>query len=100
MEIEQNDQVEISEEQKDNGGKGIKPLLILITVLLLINLVINFGLFEPKYETISVDCRNVDSYASEGWRIVTGYSYELGNTYSGYTVYRDCIMERRASLFN
>ena len=96
------DQINNIEENKKGGNYGSKVtnlLLIIIALLLLINSLINFGYIERKYETITVDCRDVKNYAADNWRIVTAYSYSTGSSFLGFTVYNQCIMERAISLY-
>ncbi|MBN1875910.1 MAG: DUF4352 domain-containing protein [Anaerolineae bacterium] len=72
------------------GGIAFSSLVLLLLCILGLML-------RPLFivhETQVVDCEAMTTYTEAGWQVVAAYSYELGDAYSGYTVYNQCILER------
>lgn len=97
---QQNRQIKLL--QRVNGSLIL--LMFLMLVLLSATLFSGTGLLaklvpQPiapgqSFETDTIDCREIKSYADKGWRVVAAYSYQTGSSSFGYTVYTNCVIER------
>jgi len=74
-------------------------LLLMLILLLIANLAVGVLPFQ-RHETKMVYCETIETYATQGWRVVAAYSYSTGDAYSGYTVWNECVIERPMSILS